>query len=77
MKRATKYVNFYKALKKIFLRDAVQRLLYKFYLVMVSCIILNNRIEQYWEQLGDESANNKHHIIVKFIKRHNLQIRKK
>ena len=83
IRRATKYVNLYKALKKKFRECRAKAI--SFVLVMVLSWLC---ISFAWlwfrarticrERLGDDSAIAKHHhVIVNFIKRYNLQMRKK
>ena len=72
IRRTTKYVNLYKALKKKF-RDCRA----KAYCISFAWLWFRARTICR-EQLGDDSAIAKHHhVIVNFIKRYNLQMRKK
>ena len=71
IRRATKYVNLYKVLEKKFKERRAKdyRISFAWLWSRASTI--------YREQLGDESATVKHHVIANFIKRYNLRMRKK
>ena len=72
IRRATKYVNLYKALKKKFKECTA-----KAYCISFAWLWFRARTICR-EQLGGNSAIAKHHhLIVNFIKRYNLQMRKK
>ena len=71
IRRATKYVNLYKALEKKFKECRA-----KGYRISFAWLWSRARTI-YREQLGDDSAIVKHHVIVSFIKRYNLRMRKK
>ena len=68
---AAKYVNLYKVLEKKFKECRA-----KDYCISFAWLWSRARTI-YREQLGDESATVKHHVIVNFIKRYNLRMRKK
>ena len=71
VRRATKYVNLYKVLEKNFKECRA-----KGYRISFAWLWSGARTI-YREQLGDGSATVKHHVIVNFIKRYNLRMRKK
>ena len=71
IRRATKYVNLYKVLEKKFKGCRA-----KGYHISFAWLWSRARTI-YREQLGDESAALKHHVIVNFIKRKNLRMRRK
>ena len=71
IRRARNYVNLYKALRKMFKECRAKG-------YRISFAWLWSRAKTiYREELGDDSAIVKHCVIVNFIKRYNLQMRKK
>ena len=72
VRRATKYVNLYKALE-----TKLKECRAKGYRISFAWLWSRGARTIYREQLGDDSAILKHHVIANLIKRCNLGMRKK